>query len=500
MNSFLEYPLIENQQDSQSIMDALKYVGYSFNEAISELVDNSVDSGANVIHINISNSDGSRGAKARAERIEILDNGSGMNRDSLNDCLTIGSISKSQSSSSLGGFGMGLKTSCNYISDLLKIYTSTGEVGEDWFSQVNFRKLNKDSDFVYRQSQKQKNYYRDKWKSKNELYFGTLIVLEKLNSNLLGIDGLIGHLKKDLSKRFCKIIRDKSIKIYVNNILLKSDDPVVSNKTREIFKETLSFKGHEIKILAHEYLKKSYREVGAKQGFHFYRNDRSILHEPSTMGLFIANTGWTYCVAEISFPKELEGDFGIHFAKNSINPSSEVYNAISKTFTPFFESYCLEKNKSKYLPVDDSIKAIVNSYSYQAEPDEDISFLEDNKKSPNKKRSRVVKKHSIEKEIVDLGKKERFLTYSFIAHENRTVLKYNQQSSFSVKYVRTLKPHKSESDGLDIECISRINSYKTFTSTDKASIIEGLENLENQILNAWLLESSSEIVGGIDNA
>jgi|GEM_PF-6093024 len=110
--------------------------GYYFSEAISELVDNSIDafykfSGNNQIlpeaEIQIS-------FKSNGTTIVIEDNASGMSKDELESALRLAHVSKKKRK--LGQYGMGLKSACTALGNSFKIETTS--VGSDKIYTVNY--------------------------------------------------------------------------------------------------------------------------------------------------------------------------------------------------------------------------------------------------------------------------------------------------------------------------------------------------------------------------
>ena len=89
--------------DPARTMEGLRDMGYSFETAIADLVDNSIAANANIVAINVQ-------LDFRGQvRVAIADDGDGMNRIQLEDAMTYGS-EKRNDPASLGKFGLGLKT------------------------------------------------------------------------------------------------------------------------------------------------------------------------------------------------------------------------------------------------------------------------------------------------------------------------------------------------------------------------------------------------------
>jgi hypothetical protein len=87
---------------ARKLMSSLRDIGYDLPSAIADLVDNSIDAGAENIEVTF----GEQGADSW---IRIVDDGVGMTPHQLDEAMRYGS-QRSYSSSALGHFGLGLKT------------------------------------------------------------------------------------------------------------------------------------------------------------------------------------------------------------------------------------------------------------------------------------------------------------------------------------------------------------------------------------------------------
>lgn len=86
------------------LIESLRDIGYSFNSALADIIDNSIAAGATEISIDAVPEDGFR--------VAILDNGEGLSRDDLRQAMKLGSSDprKERDLNDLGRFGLGLKT------------------------------------------------------------------------------------------------------------------------------------------------------------------------------------------------------------------------------------------------------------------------------------------------------------------------------------------------------------------------------------------------------
>ena len=111
--------------DPARTMEGLRDMGYSFETAVADLVDNSIAANATTVDISVQ-------LDFRGQvRLAIADNGHGMDRKHLVEAMTYGSVRRSDPAS-LGKFGLGLKTaSTAWCRRLSVISRPTGKVCAD---------------------------------------------------------------------------------------------------------------------------------------------------------------------------------------------------------------------------------------------------------------------------------------------------------------------------------------------------------------------------------
>jgi histidine kinase/DNA gyrase B/HSP90-like ATPase len=88
--------------DPARLVLALRQVGYSFEQAISDLIDNSINAGASLVQIRFICDEG------RIRSVSIADNGLGMDAATLHEAMRFGT-EQERDPASLGKYGMGLK-------------------------------------------------------------------------------------------------------------------------------------------------------------------------------------------------------------------------------------------------------------------------------------------------------------------------------------------------------------------------------------------------------
>jgi hypothetical protein len=94
---------------------------HTLESAIADLVDNSIDAGANRVSVRLLT------RKDRLAQIEVLDNGKGMDASAINAAMTIGH-QREYNEGDLGHFGMGLKAASFGHSDVLTVWSTKSGV------------------------------------------------------------------------------------------------------------------------------------------------------------------------------------------------------------------------------------------------------------------------------------------------------------------------------------------------------------------------------------
>lgn len=265
-----------------SLISSLRSIGYSFNDAISDIIDNSISAGAKNIEIFC-------GWKHQISTVEIADDGHGMTREELIDAMTIGAKSPldPRDESDLGRFGLGLKTASFSQSQILEVESWTKNTGScvakwdlervvienEWLLEFaeNIPKIKESSSGTI-----------VRWKALDK----SGIIERNENSDILA--QYVCSLEDHLSSVFHRFL-ENDLKIKVNGISIKSRNPFFPEKSQsgpieKIFEGSLECRvqaytlPHKSKCKGNEYEKNKGRgSYIESQGFYVYRNNRLIL-------------------------------------------------------------------------------------------------------------------------------------------------------------------------------------------------------------------------------
>ncbi|PPH14316.1 ATP-binding protein [Rathayibacter sp. AY1G1] len=274
------------------LLESMRSVGYSFQAAIADLVDNSISADARRVEIT--------GDPIDSSFLTVLDDGIGMSPEEARTALQLAGSARTttRAGSDLGRFGLGLKTAS--LSQARRLTVLTRKNGETTALQW-------DIDHVLTTGQWSlsilgENEYEALPRADSLLSrsAGTLVVWQELDYMLgaaarpdVVMAERLQDLRGHLSLTFHRFLDDGTrnpLVITVNGIDVPALDPFLSRnpRTQESYREPLTIEGQRIEFQAYTLphasaLSKKERErwdLGAgmreRQGFYIYRNRRLI--------------------------------------------------------------------------------------------------------------------------------------------------------------------------------------------------------------------------------
>ena len=277
----MQYETLE--PNPYAIVDSLRSIGYTFETAVADLIDNSITAGANQVDIDCVFDD--------CPKLFILDNGTGMDEGVLHKAMKLGGDGPSaeRSSSDLGRFGLGLKTAsfsqCKKLTVISK--TKNGICQRCWDIDIIKERgwsIDKSLNAEY-------SAILDKYKT------GTLVVWEKMDTLFQTIgeksESLFAAkneaLRSHLGLTFHRFIEDGRLSIRTGGAEVYAWDPFlpdvpVVQKIMGVRDEIAPNVFVEYVVLPHRsyFTDASYKKAGhvkgwnQMQGFYIYRNDRLL--------------------------------------------------------------------------------------------------------------------------------------------------------------------------------------------------------------------------------
>lgn len=281
------------------LVESTRSIGYTFESALADIIDNSIGNGATHIDVRFSSID--------PRYIAILDDGCGMTPDELIIAMRYGSknVNDQRAESDLGRFGLGLKTAslsqCRKLTVISKknnvISAASWDLDfiieqQDWSLKVY------DYDEIVNQYNKaipgileQLNAYET----------GTIVIWENFDKMLEGasepdtlFDEKISIARSHLELIYHNFLDKTSkspIEIRFNYLPLAAKDPFLTKHpgTQPLSEEYINLEGHNIKVKPYilPYINKlspsdiellgTLDDLRNKQGIYVYRNNRLII-------------------------------------------------------------------------------------------------------------------------------------------------------------------------------------------------------------------------------
>ncbi len=240
----------------KSLIKKLGSVGYRTEQAIAELIDNSIDARLDGTLETI------RIVLDFANRtISVRDDGAGMDLGALRNSWVLGAHSKS-SNSSLGMFGIGMKSACSALGKSFSVRTTTAGSTAELYAKY-------DEDEWLGSSGGWDDFEVTETPADADTH-GTEVVVSKINVALYRAQA--AQFRKRFGTRYAQHMLDQQIKITVNNKPCRPIEPDIDYKTKKNLDISLS-DGNRIHgwiALLRQY------SVKGDYGFNLYQNSRLI--------------------------------------------------------------------------------------------------------------------------------------------------------------------------------------------------------------------------------
>lgn len=290
---------MRNEPTADVLMMSMRSMGYSFEAAIADVVDNSVSAKCHRIDIKFP-------VDPQDCYIAICDDGNGMTKDELFDAMKYGSQLKKghREENDLGRFGLGLKSaSLSQCRKLTVISKKNGILSALRWDLDKIEQLKDWSIMDFSEEEISKLLFVDYL---NDLESGTVVLWEDfdvLRKNSGGVYEALTKMQDDVAEylslifhRYLNKPKPDTVDIYINNYHLIGLDPFLekhkkTNVRRPITIMIKDSDGVEQKVFVQPFIlpfqkdlskadKKmsgGVEEYRTKQGFYVYRNERLII-------------------------------------------------------------------------------------------------------------------------------------------------------------------------------------------------------------------------------
>ena len=322
-----------------NFIKSLRDVGYSFEVAVADILDNSISAGADYIDIKVLEIDGIR--------FEMLDNGWGMGENELIEAMRLASRDPDgiRKKEDLGRFGLGLKTSSFSQAKSLTVIKKDGAINaKRW-----------DLDFISEQNQwmlitperKELSKYSH-YEELLKLESGTIVAWEKIDRfENVKLANMIKILRDHLSLTFHRFLEArpgiKKLNILVNNLPVEAFNPFNPNNpaTQELETERIAYYNdyievqpfilpHHTKMTQKEFDRYSTAEGYIKsQGFYLYRANRLLVHG-TWWGLHKASDAHKLVRIRIDISNNQDRHWGIDIKKSRAYPEKQIKGQLKR--------------------------------------------------------------------------------------------------------------------------------------------------------------------------
>jgi len=333
---------------AKRLISSMRDLGYEFSDAVAEIVDNSIQAGANIIQVNLQ-------FDGYDSYLTVLDNGVGMTPSEIREAMRFGSM-RDYEQDDLGKFGLGLKTSSLSQCDSLTVSSRNSE------KKVQIHSYSWDMDHINKV---------DRWEilpiEIDDLLnpvvehlhstTGTAVTWKKLN-RLLNFQNpaggraendfkkLIQDLKVSLGATFHRYLtgeqRSKKVMIFVNGDLVESWDPFCRSEKNAVElesftipismdgkKELVKFRPFVLPAQSQFSSASAHLRAGGpakwnkQQGFYIYRAGR-LLQSGGWCGLRTSDEHSKLARVLVEIPAGFDDLFKVNISKMKINFPREM--------------------------------------------------------------------------------------------------------------------------------------------------------------------------------
>ena len=334
MNTEVVNPNIGN------FVKSLRDVGYTFEIAVADVLDNSISANATEIIIHT--------VPKPKVFFCMLDNGDGMSEEELTEAMRLATRNpeENRDKKDLGRFGLGLKTASFSQCKKLTVLSKKDE-------KVSIKQWDLDYIAIHNQwlliTPNISDFNDTPLVGElNNLESATLVIWEEIDRyKEKSFSNNIEKLRKHLSLVFHRFLEGldsfTKLKISINNSLLKPFDPFNANNDATFRKSVEKIKIFDSTIKITPYILPHHNKVSHKeweeystsdgyiksQGFYLYRANRLLIHG-TWWGLHKAIDAHKLVRIQIDISNEQDSYWEIDIKKSTANPMPEIKNDLKR--------------------------------------------------------------------------------------------------------------------------------------------------------------------------
>lgn len=333
--------------DVGNFVKSLRDIGYTFEIAVADVVDNSITAKSSIIKIY---------TVAEPKLVfSMLDNGVGMSNDELVEAMRLASRDpdEEREKNDLGRFGLGLKTAS--FSQCKKLTVISKKCGVLSIAQWDLDYLESENKWLLKRPDINRINKNPLIEELNKLNNGTLVIWEEIDryqqdSFSETIDKLRKHLSLVFHRYLEGSVRGRKLKIIINNNELVAFNPfnIENPATQELAIEKIKqfncitevqpfILPHHSKVSQQEYERYATEDGYTKsQGFYLYRENRLLIYG-TWWGLHRTKDAHKLVRIRIDISNKQDSFWGIDIKKSTANPCQEIKGDLKRIINQITE-------------------------------------------------------------------------------------------------------------------------------------------------------------------
>lgn len=342
MTDELEFRTTPAIPEAASMIETFRAIGYSFETAVADIIDNSISAGAKNVWLSFD-------WRGNETTFHIKDDGIGMDNEGLIQALTPGSKNPNEAreATDLGRFGLGLKTaSFSQCRVLMAVSKKAGQEMVSWTWDLDHVQVTRKWELI---AYPVDAHFRDEITALNS---GTLIIwknMDRVVSNFREDDKdaltkfveVMERVKRHIAMVFHRYLSGKGLKIWFQGRQVDAWDPFLSkfSATQGMPEETVGRSTVRVKgyVLPHKSKLNEieFREAGgpkgwnAHQGFYIYRKER-LLVAGDWFGMFRKEEHHKLARIQLDLPNDMDADWQIDIKKSVARPPLKVRDQLKQ--------------------------------------------------------------------------------------------------------------------------------------------------------------------------
>ncbi len=203
------------------LIKSMKNTGYkSTTHALAELIDNSIQAGADEVHVYLFSDDVKINTKysERIVKIALLDNGVGMDAAVLEKSIGFGSGTRLGATDGLGKFGMGLSCASIAFNNETVVYSWQNGVDSALATYLSVERIKNGELYVPEPASVKIDNDLMQVASSSMYATGTLVVWSELSISPYRFDALAGKLEAMIGRIYRKFLHSGSVSIKIHDV------------------------------------------------------------------------------------------------------------------------------------------------------------------------------------------------------------------------------------------------------------------------------------------